>query len=149
MVTSALLVFSLVFLEHIQEPRSSTVNILHFVVSKSHKIRFIIATEEFLCRAFLYRDDITLHEACRGTTDLLWVGLDFDVGRGSEDECSVKKQRVNHRQGGAESDGEESGWAADRMELATSQKHERLSLWILPLSQTCIRQTRPPCPRSK
>ncbi len=34
-------------------------------------------------------------------------------------------------------------------ELATSQKHERLSIWILPLSQTCIRQARPPCPRTK
>lgn len=36
-----------------------------------------------------------------------------------------------------------------KAELAASQKHERLSLWILPLSQTCIRQARPPCPRTK
>lgn len=38
---------------------------------------------------------------------------------------------------------------SEREELATAQKHERLSLWILPLSQTCIRQARPPCPRTK
>lgn len=79
----------------------------------------------------------------RPTLNLLSVRSHSNVGEGQKRRRKSKSERGV--EGGEEEEVEEGGQKG----LASSQKHERLSLWILPLSQTCIRQARPPCPRTK